>query len=73
MFTSLLYSPVKLVSQMGSVRGQHPEIMREVCSWVKEATSKPVWAKMTPNTTDIAAAAAAALEGGATGIGLLFS
>jgi dihydropyrimidine dehydrogenase (NADP+)/dihydropyrimidine dehydrogenase (NAD+) subunit PreA len=54
--------------KMGSAMGQDPEILEEVCSWVKAATKKPVWAKMTPNITHIEDPSRAALKGGATGI-----
>jgi len=54
--------------KMGSAMGQDPEILEEVCSWVKGATRKPVWAKMTPNITHIEVPSRAALKGGATGI-----
>jgi dihydropyrimidine dehydrogenase (NADP+)/dihydropyrimidine dehydrogenase (NAD+) subunit PreA len=54
--------------KMGAAMGQDPEILREVCSWVKAAARKPVWAKMTPNITHIEDPSRAALAGGATGI-----
>ncbi len=54
--------------KMGSAMGQNPEILEEVCRWVKSATRKPVWAKMTPNITHIEDPSRAALRGGATGI-----
>ncbi len=54
--------------KMGSAMGQDPEILEEVCGWVKAATQKPVWAKMTPNITHIVEPSRAALKGGATGI-----
>jgi len=54
--------------KMGSAMGQNPEILREVCGWVREATRRPVWAKMTPNITHIEDPSRAALAGGATGI-----
>ncbi len=54
--------------KMGSAMGQDPEILEEVCGWVKAATKKPVWAKMTPNITHIEEPSRAALRGGATGI-----
>jgi len=38
---------------MGAAMGQDPDILEEVCGWVKGATKKPVWAKMTPNITHI--------------------
>ena len=54
--------------KMGAAMGQDPEILEEVCGWVKSAAKKPFWAKMTPNITHIEDPARAALRGGATGI-----
>jgi len=54
--------------KMGAAMGQDPEILEEVCGWVKTATKKPVWAKMTPNITHIEEPGRAALRGGATGL-----
>ena len=54
--------------KMGAAMGQDPEILHEVCSWVKSAAKKPFWAKMTPNITHIEDPSRAALRGGATGI-----
>ncbi len=54
--------------KMGAAMGQNPEILEEVCTWVKAATALPVWAKMTPNITHIEAPGRAALRGGATGL-----
>src|SRR3954468_7743454 len=54
--------------KMGAAMGQDPEILLEVCGWVKAATKKPVWAKMTPNITHIEEPGRAALRGGATGL-----
>jgi dihydropyrimidine dehydrogenase (NADP+) len=48
--------------------GQDPEIVKEVTAWVKEASTIPVWAKMTPNITDICVPGRAAIEGGADGL-----
>ena len=53
---------------MGAFMGQNPDIVREVTGWVKEATDLPIWAKMTPDISDIAAPAKAAMEGGADGV-----
>jgi len=54
---------------MGAAMGQNPAITEEVTRWVVEvAGGKPVWAKMTPNVTDIRAPARAAKAGGATGV-----
>ena len=38
---------------MGAAMGQDPEMVREVTRWCVDATDRPVWAKMTPNITDI--------------------
>jgi dihydroorotate dehydrogenase subfamily 1 len=54
--------------KMGAAMGQDPAILEEVCGWVKAATKKPVWAKMTPNITHIEEPGRAALRGGATGL-----
>lgn len=53
---------------MGAAMGQNPDLLREVCGWVRQATDLPFWAKMTPNITHIAEPARAALESGADGI-----
>jgi len=39
--------------KMGAAMGQDPDILREVCGWVNEVATVPVWAKMTPNITHI--------------------
>ncbi len=54
--------------KMGAAMGQDPDILEEVCGWVKSATKMPVWAKMTPNITHIEEPSRAALQGGATGL-----
>jgi dihydroorotate dehydrogenase subfamily 1 len=54
--------------KMGAAMGECPEILQEVCGWVKSAAKKPFWAKMTPNVTHIEDPTRAALRGGATGI-----
>ncbi len=55
--------------KMGGAMGQCPEIVEEVTRWVKDAAGNvPVWAKMTPNITDICVPAQSALTGGADGI-----
>lgn len=54
--------------KMGAAMGQSCEIVQEVTSWVRKATKKPVWAKMTPNITHISEPAAAAMRGGANGV-----
>lgn len=54
--------------RMGMAMGEHPEIVEEVTDWVKSVSTVPVWAKMTPNITDITVPAEAAIKGGADGI-----
>jgi dihydroorotate dehydrogenase subfamily 1 len=54
--------------RMGAAMGQSPDIVREVVGWVREVSKIPVWAKMTPNVTDITVPAMAAIESGAHGI-----
>jgi dihydropyrimidine dehydrogenase (NADP+)/dihydropyrimidine dehydrogenase (NAD+) subunit PreA len=54
--------------KMGAAMGQDPDILEEVCGWVKGASKIPFWAKMTPNITHIEDPSRAALRGGATGI-----
>ncbi len=54
--------------KMGAAMGQDPDILREVCGWVKSVAKKPFWAKMTPNITHIEDPSRAALEGGASGV-----
>lgn len=53
---------------MGSAMGQNPQILEEVCGWVMKDARVPVWAKLTPNVTDICAAGRAALRGGCSGL-----
>src|SRR3954468_12965297 len=54
--------------KMGAAMGQDPDILEEVCGWVKGVAKKPFWAKMTPNITHIEEPGRAALRGGATGL-----
>ena len=54
--------------RMGAAMGQDPEIVEEVTSWAKEASSIPVYSKMTPNITDPAIPARAAINGGVDGM-----
>src|SRR5690606_2071223 len=58
--------------KMGGAMGQDPEIVGEVTRWVSEVSKLPVWAKMTPNITDINVPAFQAIDnGGAHGISLI--
>src|SRR5437868_13750065 len=54
--------------KMGSEMGEHPDLTEEVTSWVTEVSKIPVWAKMTPNITNIKEPSVAAVRGGAAGI-----
>jgi dihydropyrimidine dehydrogenase (NADP+) len=53
---------------MGLACGQDSELVRNICSWVREAVKIPFFAKLTPNVTDIANIARAAKEGKADGV-----
>jgi dihydroorotate dehydrogenase subfamily 1 len=54
--------------KMGLAMGEDPSCVREVVGWVKEVSTIPVWAKMTPNVTHPKDSALAATEAGADGI-----
>src|SRR2546428_2137229 len=54
--------------RMGSEMGEHPDLTEEVTSWVTEVSKIPVWAKMTPNITNIKEPSLAAVRGKANGI-----
>ncbi len=53
---------------LGSDVGTHPELVAAYVRAVKEGSSLPVLAKMTPNITDMEPPALAALEAGADGL-----
>ncbi|CAI5929638.1 unnamed protein product [Closterium sp. NIES-65] len=54
--------------RMGMAMGQDCELLHEVCGWINAAAHIPVWAKMTPNITDITQPARVALEAGCEGV-----
>lgn len=54
--------------RMGAAMGEDYEILAEVCGWVADAATKPVWAKMTPNVTRIEDPSRAALSQGINGV-----
>jgi dihydroorotate dehydrogenase subfamily 1 len=56
------------VASIGASVGQVPELCKQVIRVLKDAVDIPVVAKLTPNITDITAAARAVEEGGADGI-----
>ena len=54
---------------MGLACGQDPEMVKEICQWTAAAAGGvPVFAKLTPNVTEIVHIARAAKEGGAAGV-----
>lgn len=55
----------------GMAFGTDPEAAASVCRAVKQAVQKPVYMKLSPNVTDIAAIAKAVAEAGADGIVLI--
>ena len=54
--------------KMGAAMGQDCEVLGDVCGWVHEVATVPVWAKMTPNITDITDPARVCLDRGMEGI-----
>lgn len=56
---------------MGSSVGQQPEVAQRITEWVMEVAKIPVIVKLTPNITDITAAARAAKRAGANAISLI--
>ena len=48
---------------MGLACGQDPELVRNICRWVRDAVTIPFFAKLTPNVTEIVEIARAAKEG----------
>lgn len=54
--------------RMGMAMGQDCELLSEVCGWINDVATIPVWAKMTPNITDITQPARAALAQGCEGV-----
>lgn len=53
---------------MGLACGQDPVMVKNICTWVREAIKIPFFAKLTPNVTNIVVIARAAKEGGADGV-----
>ncbi|XP_031496996.1 dihydropyrimidine dehydrogenase (NADP(+)), chloroplastic [Nymphaea colorata] len=54
--------------KMGAAVGQNCALLEEVCGWINEKATIPVWAKMTPNITDITEPARVALQTGCEGV-----
>jgi len=55
------------VKGYGAAIGKNPKAIKEICE-ISESLKVPVFAKLTPNVTDIVSLASAALDGGASGI-----
>ena len=53
---------------MGLACGQDPELVRNICRWVRAAVDIPFFAKLTPNVTDIVEIARASQEGSCDGM-----
>ena len=56
---------------MGSAVGQVAEYAQMICAWVKEVSTIPVLAKLTPNVTSVKVIGRACKQGGADGISLI--
>lgn len=54
--------------KMGAAVGQDCGLLGEVCGWINEKATVPVWAKMTPNITDITEPSRVALKSGCEGV-----
>ena len=53
---------------MGLACGQRAELVRDICTWVRQVVKIPFFAKLTPNVTNILEIAIAAKEGQADGV-----
>ena len=53
---------------MGSEQSQDPDLAEMICGWVKKYATVPVFAKLTPNVTDIGLIGRACEAGGADGL-----
>lgn len=56
---------------MGSAVGQEPKVLEELVTWVMQATTLPVIAKLTPNVTDVVDPGRAAKRAGANAVSLI--
>lgn len=54
--------------RMGMAMGQDCGLLEEVCGWINNKATVPVWAKMTPNITDITAPARTSIIAGCEGV-----
>ena len=51
--------------------GTNPEEVRKLCESVRKETDMPLWAKLTPNVTDLPMLAKAAIDGGVDALSLV--
>lgn len=56
---------------MGLACGQDPDLVRNICRWVRAAIKIPFFAKLTPNVTNIVDIARAAHEGELINVALI--
>ncbi|KAL2897755.1 Dihydropyrimidine dehydrogenase (NADP(+)) chloroplastic [Bienertia sinuspersici] len=54
--------------KMGSAVGKDCALLEEISGWINAKATVPVWAKMTPNVTDITEPARVALNSGCEGV-----
>lgn len=52
-----------LFNEVNLILAQNPELVRNICRWVRAAVKIPFFAKLTPNVTSIVEIAKAAKEG----------
>jgi len=59
------------VEKGGLDLGTDPDVVHRIVASVRDATGHPLWIKLTPNVTDVAALARAAVAGGAEALSLI--
>lgn len=60
---SFVHITFNYVLYLSDLFEQDPELVRNICRWVRQAVQIPFFAKLTPNVTDIVNIAMAAQEG----------
>ena len=56
------------LAKMGMACGKNPDMVEDICSWVRDAVDIPFFAKLPANDVDVLAIAEAARSGGASGV-----
>lgn len=56
-------SSLNLTKEFILISFKDPELVRNICRWVRDAVKIPFFAKLTPNVTSIVSIAKAAYEG----------